>query len=280
MNCSTSSGPITWSKLLPKLLALDLDGTLIGRDLLLRPRVLAAVAKAREQGVSGCLVTGRMFRAALPYARELSLDAPIICYQGAAVCDPNTDEVWRHTPLPNATALAVARLAKADGFHVQLYANDKYYVERENRFSDLYAQLALMRPIVVESLEETFRFSDATKAVIIDDAQRIAGYAPQLERAFRTQAYVTRSYPQFLEVLHPAVDKGEALRFVADRLGLEMDCVVAIGDSWNDEPLLRAAGFGIAMDSAPPELQAVAQAVVPDVSRDGVADAIERYVLR
>jgi hydroxymethylpyrimidine pyrophosphatase-like HAD family hydrolase len=94
-----------------------------------------------------------------------------------------------------------------------------------------------------------------------------------------SHAYVTRSYPEFVEILNPRVDKGEALRFVAARLGVAMDDVVAIGDSWNDAPLLEAAGFGIAMGSAPDELRRVAKAVVGDVETDGVAEALERYVL-
>jgi hydroxymethylpyrimidine pyrophosphatase-like HAD family hydrolase len=85
--------------------------------------------------------------------------------------------------------------------------------------------------------------------------------------------------PEFVEVLDPAVDKGAALRFVAARLGVAMEDTFAIGDSWNDAPLLAAAGFAVAMGSAPPELRAIADACVADVAHDGVAEALETYVL-
>jgi Cof subfamily protein (haloacid dehalogenase superfamily) len=260
-------------------LAVDLDGTLIGRDLSIRPRVRHAVAAAIASGVAGCIVTGRMFRATVPYARELEFEQPIICYQGAAIVDPSSDEVLHHLALENALVLEISRQVLADGLHVQLYANDQFYVEAENEFSELYAQLSAVRPIRVPSLLEKFRFSDATKIVVIDRAARAEVYAQHLQSLFGARAYITRSYPEFIEILNKEVDKGAALRFVTARMGVGRNSVVAIGDSWNDVPLLQAAGFGIAMASSPPELLAIADAVVADVAHDGVAEAIENYVL-
>src|SRR5262249_12879709 len=132
---------------------------------------------------------------------------------------------------------------------------------------------------VVPSLREAFAFSGATKAVVVADASDAARYAQKMRDVLGERAYVTRSLPEFVEMINPKVDKGDALRLVAQRLGATMEEVVAIGDSWNDAPLLRAAGFGIAMGSAPDELRAVAHAVVGDVAHDGVAEAIDRYVL-
>src|SRR5207302_3705077 len=85
----------------PRLVAFDLDGTLIGEDLHVRPRVADAIAAMRALGVQGCIVTGRMYRAALPFARALGFEAPVICYQGAAVIDPLNDEVLLDVPLAN-----------------------------------------------------------------------------------------------------------------------------------------------------------------------------------
>ena len=93
------------------------------------------------------------------------------------------------------------------------------------------------------------------------------------------RAYLTRSNVDFVEVLDPNVNKGVALAFVAKQYGATVEETLAVGDAWNDLPLLKAAGIGVAMGSGPPELLQQADAVVADVAHDGVAEAIERFVL-
>lgn len=262
----------------PRLVAFDLDGTLIGRDLTISPRVQKAIARVRGAGVAGCLVTGRMYRASVPYARQLALHAPIVCYQGAAVIDPATGEILSHSALDNAVVLELIDIAASKGWHLQLYRNDEYYVERKDAYTDLYAQLSKAEPVVVPSLREAFAYSPSTKAVVVAEPAQAQAYAAELSQRLAGRAYVTRSLPEFVEILDPSVDKGDALALVARRLGVPMEAVMAIGDSWNDAPLLRAAGLAVAMGSAPAELRDLADAVVGDVASDGVAEALDRFV--
>jgi Cof subfamily protein (haloacid dehalogenase superfamily) len=263
----------------PKLVAFDLDGTLLGEELLLRARVLTAIRKMRELGVEGCIVTGRMYRAALPFVRQLQFTAPVVCYQGAAVVDPQSDEVLQDVPLPNAEALAIEAYAREHGLHVQLYANDRYYCEDANPYVSLYAKISGVEPVIVPSLRQQFESWDATKACIIAEPEVVLQHLPRVQTLCGDRAYVTRSIAYFLEVMNSKVNKGKSLEIVANSLGIGLEDVMAIGDSWNDAPLLQTAGFGVAMGSAPPELRQVADAVVADVENDGVAEALERYVL-
>lgn len=261
-----------------RLVAFDLDGTLVAEDLTIRPRVRAAVARMQQAGIAGCIVTGRMFRSAKPFVDMLGFTAPVVCYQGAAVVDPASGTFIRHTPLPNEQALELESYARNNGLHLQLYADDRYYCEERDGYAQMYERISGVAPVVVSSLRQTFASRDATKAVIIAEPEILAGQLDQVRELFGRRAYVTRSIPWFLEVTNSAVNKGKALEFVASRLGVPMEHTLAIGDSWNDEPLLRVAGFGVAMGSAPEELRAVADAVVDDVEHDGVAEALERYV--
>jgi Cof subfamily protein (haloacid dehalogenase superfamily) len=263
----------------PQLLAIDLDGTLVEPRKPVRPAVIAAVKRAQAAGVRVTIVTGRMYVGAKPFADELGLDGPIVLYQGAVLADAKTGRFEREVSLPNAVATRIYHAAKANGLHVQFYRDDRFYVENDNAYAQLYARTSGTKPVVVASLLEEFAGRDSTKVNVVTDAARTPEVFALMERTCGPDAYVTRSNPEFVEMLSPDVDKGVALRLVAEHFGVPMARVAAIGDSYNDLPLLRAAGFSIAMGSSPEELKAVADAVVADVEHDGVVEAIERFVL-
>ena len=101
----------------------------------------------------------------------------------------------------------------------------------------------------------------------------------QLMKLFPGQLYATSSKPGYVEMMHPAVNKGQALAFLADKLKINQNEVMAVGDSLNDIDMLKFAGFGVAMGNAAPEVKAAAQAVTRSNNEDGVAEAIEKYAL-
>jgi Cof subfamily protein (haloacid dehalogenase superfamily) len=262
-----------------RLVALDLDGTLVGKDLAISPRVQRTIAAARARGTEITIVTGRMFAAARPFAQTLGIAGPLVCYQGAAIYEAGTGAVLRETPVRQDVTRQVLDWAAEHHVHAQCYSDDTLYIDQINRFSIRYAELARVEPVLVPSLREAFADRPSIKIVLVDDPEPAQAHLAALEPLLGDRAYVTRSQIDFVEVVAPEVNKGEALAYVAQRYGATLAQTMAIGDSWNDVPLITAAGIGVAMGSGPPELFAQADAVVADVAHDGVAEAIERFVL-
>jgi Cof subfamily protein (haloacid dehalogenase superfamily) len=263
----------------PLLLALDLDGTVVEPRQPVRPAVVDAVLRAKAAGIPTVIVTGRMYVGAQPFAHALQIDGSIICYQGAVIADAKTGRFTREVALPNAIARRIYDVAKPAGYHVQFYRDDRFYVENDNAYAKLYAKTSDTPPVVVPSLPDAFAGHDSTKVNIVTDVDKAPAAFELMKQTCGTDAYVTRSNPEFVEMLSPAVNKGVALAIVCERMGIPLDRVLAVGDSYNDLPFLDAVGFAVAMGSAPDELKAKANAVVGDVHHDGVAEAIDRFVL-
>ncbi len=262
----------------PLLLALDLDGTVVEPRRPVRPAVVAAVKRAISAGIRVTIVTGRMYVGVKPFALALGLTGPIVCYQGAVIADAQTGRFQREISLPYAVARRIYEIATPLGYHVQFYRDDRFYVESDNAYAELYARTSGTAAVVVASLLDAFRGHDSTKVNIVTDPERAADALALMQRTVGDSAYVTRSNPEFVEMLSPACNKGAAVRLVAEQYGIPMERVMAIGDSYNDVPFLEAAGFAVAMGSAPLELKTLADAIVGDVQHDGVAEAIERFI--
>ena len=262
-----------------RLVALDLDGTLISAKLRVSPAVKTAIARARDAGVVFTMATGRMFAAAKPFAQAIGIDGPIVCYQGAATYVVATGERLSHVPLPIEVGEMVFARAAQDGVRALGYFEDRLYTEADDAYTRAYTRLARVEANVVGPLTEFFAERPSTKINCVTDVERAGAYAEGLKNFLGDRAYVTRSQPDFVEIIDPSVDKGRALAAIARSYGVGLDDTMAIGDSWNDVPLLTSAGFAVAMGTAPPELREKADAVVAGVEEDGVAEAIERYVL-
>lgn len=263
-----------------RLIALDLDGTLLSPDNTISPRARAAVAAARARGVHVVLATGRMHRSALPYARELGLDgALLISYNGACIRRVPDGETVLAQPLPAAVARAVAAHAEAQGYHIQAYVEDELCVPELNELALGYARHAGVPARPVGPLSRWLH-QPSLKLLVITEPARLAAVQADLARHFAGQVELYPSYRSFLEVVPPGVNKGTALAAACSRLGIGPEQVLAAGDAGNDVPMLAWAGTGVAMPGAGAPVQAAACYVPSQPYGDGVAEAIARFVLR
>jgi Cof subfamily protein (haloacid dehalogenase superfamily) len=262
-----------------RLLAIDLDGTLVNDRLEMNPRDVAAVKAATAAGVTVVLATGRMFKSSLRYAEPLGLTGPIINYQGAVVRAIASGEVWYRCELTLAMQQRVLALAEPKDWHVNAYVDERVYTARARPEADLYARIGMMPYEVVGPLSKWVS-RDSTKMVLVSlDPADVPARMAELSTWVGDEGRVTRSLDWFVEVVNPQVSKSRALAMVADRLGIAQAEVAAIGDNLNDQDMVSWAGMGVAMGNAPEALKAVAKYVTGRIGEAGVAQVIERFVI-
>jgi len=254
--------------------ACDLDGTLLASDGVVRERTRAAIARSQAAGVPVLVATGRMFRSVRRYLDDVELPEPVVCYQGAAVVDPPSGVFLLHRPLELDTARdAIAELATL-GISPNVYVDDQLHVAKENDYTRRYSGFQHLPVIEVGDLL-AWLAQPPTKLVAVAEPDVLAGIRPHLERRLDGRAFLTTSLPYMLEIGNPDVTKGSGLAFVAARLGLDLDRVVAFGDGENDVELLAAAGFGVAVRGGHPRLLEIADTTCDPPAEDGVASVIE-----
>jgi len=271
-----------------RLLALDIDGTLLTSDKSISPRTRAAIEEARRRGVGVVLVTGRRHPAARRVAEDLGGHVPLVLHNGALVIEDSA--VLRVRPLPLDAARRVVRIGRAAGadpvVHAGLQGEGQLLVE------GLAASSTLLAYYLERSHPDVQTVPDLETAVAEDPIQVMFGgrtsemedLRPRLAVLEGEVRIVRTLYPRqgvgLLDVLHPEVDKADALAFLQARWGVSASETLAIGDNWNDHEMLEQAGLGLVMGNADPEILQLGFPVLPTNDEDGVAVAVERYLFR
>ncbi len=268
-----------------RLLVLDIDGTISGRSNQVRQPVKQAIQAVQAKGIQVAIATGRMYQSALRFHQEIGATLPLMAYQGAWIQDPQTGERLRHWPVPRATALQLLDYFEQPEWHsllsVHFYIDDQLYVREISSETEAYVARSTIRPIAVGDLRQTLDREPTKVLALSDDQELISSLLGKMRQRYTpSELYLTTSVATFFEATHPAVNKGTAVRYLAeDILGLQASQVMAIGDNFNDREMLEYAGIGIAMGDAPGPVQETAQWVAPSVEEDGVAVALEKFLL-
>jgi Cof subfamily protein (haloacid dehalogenase superfamily) len=267
-----------------RLIALDLDGTLIDADLLLRDRTVAAVRAAVERGVSISIVTGRMATSAVVFARQLGLTDPLVGYQGALIrAMPEADDgrlgrLLLHRPLAVDATREAIEWTRSIGLDPHINHLERFIIRADDPRAEDYSAFLGGRAMLVDDLLAWIR-RPISKVIAVAEEPMAESVLEAARERFAGRASVTISHPRFLEFLQPGVSKGAAVRWLARRAGVPMANVLAIGDQFNDLEMLAAAGHGAAMPEAPEPVRAAARYVAPPLSDEGAAELIEELVL-
>jgi Cof subfamily protein (haloacid dehalogenase superfamily) len=265
-----------------RLLALDLDDTLLRSDLTISYRTRNAIKRAEAAGVTVVLASGRIPAAMEHFAHLLGMHKQpgyLICNNGTVIQESQSGATVCEVKIEAGIALAAFDLADAEGFPVQIYEDDIMYVSRPNEFTEYDQKLTGLRQVVVENFRAMVS-GGCHKLLIPGDPALLSPLESIIRTYLGGDITLFTSKPYFLEILPAHTDKGTALAMVAKLLGVKQEEVMAIGDSMNDEAMIRWAGTGVAMANGDDRIKSIAALVTEKTNDDdGVVEIIEKYIL-
>lgn len=268
-----------------QLLVLDIDGTIAGATNEINDAVKQTVQAVQARGIQVAIATGRMYRSALRFYEDLGATLPLMTYQGALIKDPATGAVHRHWTVPKSYVLQLLDYFEQPELRSQLsvhfYINDQLYVREITPETEAYIDRSSVTAIAVGDLRTVLDTEPTKVLAMCDDTDLISQTLSTLQKRYQpAELYLTTSVSTFFEATNPLVNKGTAVRYLAEEyLGLKPENVMTVGDNFNDVEMLQYAGIGVAMGNAPDGVKAVADWVAPTVEEDGAAAAIAEFLL-
>lgn len=264
-----------------KLVVIDLDDTLIGPDLRISRPNLRTIREVQRRGVRVTLATGRSFPTSKPFIKQLRITDPVLCYQGALI--RSLRKVYYRQLFPSRYLRKVLAFGFAHRVQIAVYVKGTVYLNKPLTYwgREYLNKIEQVKQIALVDLQHySFASHQPIKIMFIAHARKTARLEKLARRRFGKYLYMTRSRPNLLEFLHPDVSKGKSVQRLGTILGIRMHEIIAIGDSYNDSSMLRAVGVGIAVRNAPAAVERTADWVVPSQKKNGVAVALERFILK
>lgn len=265
-----------------KLIALDMDGTLLNGQGAISARNKRAITAAIAKGTRVMLASGRPLEGMEFALEELNLTGEqdfVACYNGCLVYNVKDKTLLRSQTMTGADAKYLATLAKEYGVHVHAFSMEHGLITpKHNKYTDHEAEINHLS-ITLFDFADLADDAVILKVMMIDEPALLDKAIEQLP-ANVTEGYnVSKSAPFFLEFLHLESHKGISVKAVADHFGITADEVICMGDAGNDKQMIEFAGLGVAMGNASDDIKQVANHITVSHKEDGVAVVIEEFVL-
>ncbi len=263
-----------------RLVAMDLDGTLLRSDKNISKRCGAVIREVQAQGVKVVLATARPPRSVRSFAAVLGLDTLQIHYNGALIHDPHRSRHVFHQPMDLHLTREIIRQARRLDPQVVVSVEilDRWYTDHIDPTLPTETSVSFM-PDCVGPLDAILQ-TPVTKLMLLAPPARLKPILDLVKQRFAGRVALAVSDQHLLQIMHPQVDKARALQWIATHYGVTREQTMAIGDAPNDLSMLTWAGLGVAVENAWPSVREKVREVVPSNDADGVAVALERYVLR
>lgn len=267
-----------------KLIALDLDDTLLNSDRQIDDETVLALQECVKKGIYIVLCSGRAEDAILPFVRRLDIAGTeagkyLIAINGCSIFDLHSRQQILCKKVDSDILLRVNEMAEAEGLRTEVYTPSTIYYRECTEWTKLDVDLCGLKGEEVENYEEFLKQS-FTKMLVPGDPAHLQELQKKLKAEFGDRAVIFVSKPYFLEILPPKCGKGEAVTWLAEHIGIPKETTMGFGDSMNDESMFHLCGYGVAMKNGLPYIKEIADFVTDeDNDHNGVGDFLRKHVL-
>ncbi|WP_320824032.1 Cof-type HAD-IIB family hydrolase [Reinekea sp.] len=264
-----------------KMIVMDLDDTLLNDDLVISDYTKGVIGNAQRSGIKIVIASGRPTPAIWRYAQELKLaenNGYVISYNGAIAhrCD-TSEEIFRCT-LTWENIDLLNRVYKEKSAFIHTYIDNQVVTPEHNPHTDFEGKLTGMPVVKVDDFRAEIK-QEVVKILLLEEPTRLKQIEAELRPLIGDSMSMNISKPFFLEFTNKRVDKSKTIDFLCALENIDMQDVMAIGDSYNDITMIRDCGFGVAMNNGPVDVKIHAAHITHCNNTDGVATAINRFVL-
>ena len=259
-----------------KMIALDLDNTLLEKNLTISKETLSLLQKCNEKGITIAISTGRIFNSAAKYAEIIGKNTKIVCYNGCLVTTADHKELFSANLSVNAMK-QIIDFSKENNLYCQFYLDNKILVEKVTENTTIDPDLYNTTAIEVGDFNK-INLTPSPKGMIVARPEDVPNYISMLSNYINENVYIAQSQPYLIEIMPPKVNKSSSLQILCNHLGILPADVMVCGDNTNDSEMLKWAGIGVAVSNAVDEVKEIADYVCVNERSLGVAEAIEKFV--
>lgn len=260
--------------LIYSLIALDIDGTMIGEDRIVHPDLVGTIARVQSLGAIVSIATGRTLAPTLRVAGQAGVAGPVICFQGAMTFDQATRSEIRHVRLDEHVAVEAISALTSTVPEVMMFVGDDVWVEQRSKWTDGYGQ---RMGVIIRDTDSLLALADKrpTAVVGVGEPSIVGPLVASLHEQLSGSALVTHSIPIFCEVEAIGAGKDHAVAHLASMIGVAQSGVIAVGDGKGDQLMIEWAGLGVAIEGGHPDAIAVADQVIAQPDRSGLVEFLE-----
>ncbi|WP_375754051.1 Cof-type HAD-IIB family hydrolase [Vibrio sp. HN007] len=265
-----------------KLVALDMDGTLLNSDKVITEKNKKAILEAKQAGTKVVLASGRPLEGMTRYLEELGLTTEndyVICYNGSLVKRVSTGETIRTQILSGKDAKRLAKIAKEQNSYIHAFSPERGLLTPKNNPYTEHEAVINGVEIIEFNFDELSDDEQIIKAMIVNEKEALTQTINELPTELYEDYTIVRSADIFLEFLNKESNKGVGVQSVAQLFGIDSKEVICMGDAENDHHMIKYAGLGVAMENATEDTKAIADHITHSNDESGVASVIEQYIL-